>query len=498
MSTACVDNTQYINDSLPIISSYSNYNINDYSTYSFKFLSSTCNPFSLETDYGNKIFYSYDKINWIYGGNFVYIDSMLGYVYVNITTNRYRLGINIKKLNNFSGITGNLISDQITSPKTYIFNYTTDKLGFLVQSNTLGCKLQNSIEYTSNITSDILRYNFDSIFGLTTSWLYPFNATFNISLTIIPNKNCNVSIYITNSLYLYAFISNILYYNNSQVVDYLILNQTYDPYWNGSVDLTTYLSSSFSSVTVKNMDNAEVFAQMDKFSVPSGYFDPLLRYYGIYANSSVLIDPTFNFSTGLIINNTFITIGNIPVIPVKMDLINATLVLSQETVITGELSITGNTSLQLNQGVLIIENQTTISGDLYITDTINVNSSVEGNGTILEILKFQNLTGKFDHIILTNISRCLKYTPVYKESSLSLVFSKDDGCSQGPGGSGGSENNDTDMTIMIVTIVLVLAFAIIIGVIVIVVFKVRWCRQRVFPHRDRTKFVAQKDKDIKS
>jgi hypothetical protein len=225
---------------------------------------------------------------------------------------------------------------------------------------------------------------------------------------------------------------------------------------------------------------------MNKFNVNSRYFDPLLRYYGIYASTDISLNQGWNFTTNLSISSGILNI-NVSKIPVRIDISNSQIILnSTEDISVSELILSGNNTLVVNGDIKIITKNLTISGNLYITGL---------NDTLDEFVIFEGTSGifgNFTNVKVNNISKCKKYKVEYRESQILILFSstKEPKC---PGGPGEPEDisepgNLEDNYMLIIIISIVCLCVTIIIVVTTILLKVKWCRERVFPHRDRAVF----------
>jgi len=315
----------------------------------------------------------------------------------------------------------------------------------------------------------------NSTFAISTINVGDYIDNFNIKLKITPNMNCSVSIYLTNTTFYHYVISDVLYYNNNQITNYLVINDTYDPYWNGTININGYLSSYNPSIPVLPITNLVIFNNMSKFNVSSGYFDPLLKYYGVYPPSSLLytyimstsitLDSSFNFSTDLLVNNSILNI-NVSSIPIRLDIQNSLLILPPNYLSIDSLALS-NSTLQINDGQLIIIKQANFSGTLHISNLTGT------NGTLIN---YGSRRGQFDSIIINNSTdKCGDYNFTYTPSSLQYLFKPRSDCT-----------TPDDPTLEYIILGVCGGIIVIALIIIVIIFGVKWCRKRVFPHENRT------------
>jgi len=441
-------------------------------TISFKINLTICDPININTDYFNYIQYSYDGITWSnkdYG--FSYLCSKIGIIYINITSTILEsIRFDITQVNrcNYTkdSVADNYLINLVTNSTETIFNFYIKGYSYSTYVTSDNCELDNYLYYES--TYSLLKYNYS--IGSSFAWSNNYLDTYNLSYYIKTNesKNCSILIYISSNIVNSIYTSNILFYNGSQVLDYLKIGNVYnlssvEVTLDGGISTVSYNSSH--KYLIKSMNNSEVFKNIKYFEPnPDDYdFSPLLKYYNIYINTSLIIDlNTIFISNYLVINNSFANI-NLTLIPIYLNIINSSTLFINEKVDVKGLSFSGNNTFNLIK-----------------TLTVNVNGSANfsGNLTINSqniLITYFNHTGEFDNVVLNNKTLC-KSQIIYTQSQL-MILTRDE-C---------TDNTNTN-TNTILYIVIPIILVIIIIIIAVVLLKVKLFRKKLFPHRDRTFF----------
>jgi len=441
---------------------------------SFKINVTICNPIQIYTDYVNYIQYSLNGINWStkeYG--YIYICNFIGIIYINITSTinkNLRFYINQGSaceysVDNFlitiNSNNSNFIDFELPLNSNYSNSYST----YIKSDN---CEL-NSIYlyYISNISC--LKYNY-SISHL--AWGNYYVDNYNLSYYITTNQtNCSILIYISNNTLLSIYTSNVLFYNNSQILDYLQIGNIYNlSSFVAKLDggLSTFISNTINhTYLIQSMNNSEVFKNIEYLNHYD--FSPLLNYYNIYINTTININNYTIFNSNfIVVNNSFANITIKKFIPIYIKIINSNIIAS-DVKIEG-ISFSGNNTLNL-LGSFDVNGTANFSG--------NINININNNVSSIILITYLNHTGEFSNITINNISAC-KF--IYAESQL-MILTRDE-CSTDRGDSNDKGNGNT----IILYIVIPITVVVIIIIISIVLLKVKLFRKKLFPHRDRTFF----------
>ena len=456
------------------------YNIYD-DKYNFMIKVETCDSVRIITDHINTIRYSFDNINWSNKlDGYAMICPKIGYLFVNITSN-LNLGyikFKVTNMTNCPNVTissnNTLLNYTIDGPYMVNISYRTYAVSLYVYSDTPGCDLSTYTHYWGPNNMDNYNYSMGSTFT------YNFAAigTYYQEIYINPVgiKKCNISIIFSSLVGRDIYTRDVVFYNGVQVYDYIKLNQTYDMYWNGLIPINLGLGGSLSGYPigpkVLNLNNSQVYSIVDMLGNYS-YFQPLLVFYGIYTNLNITIDDTYTFNNNIFINDSFINL-NITNVPVIIDIQYSTLnILNNVTIYA--INFTGYNLLCLNNSITILTTAN-FSGNL----SLYIPSNYTGNVTII---KYNNSIGEFDHIIVNGINNCTKYKSNYLKSELIITFEIKDSCVQ----------NDKKEDNMILYIALgIVVFLVLSGIIItIIILKVRYFHERVFPHRNRTFYQRQ-------
>jgi hypothetical protein len=360
-----------------------------------------------------------------------------------------------------------IINEQITGD--YNVTYNTRGYGF------------SSIWYTTNNCEFDTIFSFNNIIytNLTNYVLYDKNNnSYTVNYQFLPKDKinpCNITIHLSNLMNTFIYTNAVLIYGNTQIVDYLLLNQTYDMNWNGNVTLKSS-STVYTNYQFIKVNDSQVYFIIKNYPVNvTSYFDPLISYYGNYNVGTITLDGNFNLSnSNLNFNNAYVNITLVD-IPIDTSVQDSTLLLNNDVSIKN-IQFVGENQLILNNQSIINTSTADFSGNL----TISISSTIPDNSN-LTIIKYSNHTGEFDNLIIQNISNCTNYRVEYTKSALVAFFQVNTTCNS-PGGN----------TLFLYIIIPVIVFLVISTIIiVIVIFKVRKCRREVLPHRDRTMFKSK-------
>lgn len=435
------------------------------------------NVFNMFTDHVNIIKYTLDGINWSndYKGQF-YICNIKGYILINIiSTTKSMIRFYTLDAKNCS-VTGNndtIINEKIIGDTTLNYTFNSFGMGLFIISDTPGCNFNTYIVCDDTFSiGNKYNYSIGASFAQRRSTFTPYN----IYLYIIPqNKQleCDIVIHLTSLIYIDFNTSPVLFYNNTQIINYLLINQTYDTNWNGVIPLDGGTSINSLNFNVRNLNNLQVYSIFKEYDFIDNltYFQPLLVEYGDYIGSNVTINNNFNFTQNLIINMSNMDI-NISNIPVNITLQDSNIILYQDINIKG-IDFQGNNTIIGNSSIFV--NDVNFSGLL----TLDLNTTFIRTES-QTIMRYNNSNGVFTDIKVNNIDNCTKLVPKYTENQLSILFKVKYSCQDTISSGGIPDNILYYIVIPIVVILVILSI-----IIVILIVKVPSIRNRVFPHRDK-------------
>lgn len=444
----------------------------------FKINVNSTNVINLFTDHMNVIKYSLDGIEWSnkYIGQF-YTCNIFGEILINITsTTGSLLRFQTISVNNCNTTrhTDNIHVEQIRGNST--LRYPTRSFGFslFVISNTTGCNL-NTYLYYNGSNGNKYNYSIGSSYAQTISTI----GDYDISLYIYPDtygantKECEVIIHITDLTYNTQYTSPVLFYNGTQIIEYLLLNKTYDPSWSGTINLDGGTSINGFSFNITNLNNSQVYSIFKEFNLLDDvvYFQPLLISEGEYLDTDLSITSSFNFTKDLMIINSTVNI-NTSSIPVNIILDNSFVIITQNVTIRSA-EFQGNNTLNSNS-TLNIQDHVILNGILTLDST-------NYSGTHV-VMTYNSSNGTFSKIGTKD--PCVTSNPKYGETQLSVVFKIKEECR------GTSEEDDGILYYVVIPIIVILVVLSIIAAILIL--KVPSIRKRVFPHRDRVHYIRNK------
>lgn len=441
----------------------------------------TTTPVMIMTDHTNYIHYSFDMITWNSSKGYAFVDTMMGFLYVNITSSK-NLYSNIRfsaSMNHGPYNSTAVISDNITSSKVYTFNVTQKEFGLFVRKepqNQSACEMKMYLNYTSKITKLNLQYIIEGSFAL--KGVYTDN--YNISLEIVPTSFsdlpwCQFNIYYFNAAILSTPSNGLLFYNGIQITSAIFLNDTYDINFNGTVPINGYLSVPWTSLNLSSIPNIDVYNNLDLYTSPLGYFDPLVEYYTRYEYSTITFDQSFPF-TDVPININLSTVNfNISTVETPLLIRDSTIIVTGVHLDLNEVNFTGSNQLNVSNGSISVS-VTSLSGNLTLTERIP-----EGTKSYV-IMNYTNRTGEFEFInyTMSDPDECIESETKYMESQLVILFSVKDECSP--------SNSDPNELLYHVVLPIIGGLVLFTGVLVIIILKVREIRRRILPNRDRTFF----------
>lgn len=448
-------------------------------TQTFKINITTTDIVNIITDHTNNIRYSLDGTIWsnTLQGH-AYICGILGEVLIEIVPSisnlvRFYLFKQIE-CNNSLGTNGTFATAKIKGYST--LSYVTYGYGFaiFIYSNTTGCTLDTYLYYTGP-NNNKYNYSIGSSYAQSVSYTGSYTLVFYISPE---NKDieCNIIVQFSNIIINTPYTAPVLFYNNTQIIKYLILNQTYDPSWNGTLVLDGGTSVNSPTVQIKNLNNSQVYQIFSEYNLIDNvtYFQPLLIENGEYIDTSVILNPNFTFTQDLTINMSTVNL-NTTRIPVNLTVQDADIILSKNTSVNG-ISFYGNNTI-------IGENTLNIVGSANFSGVLNINRTFGSDPTYI-IMTYNSSQGQFSTVNTSKDSiseGCRESKPVYTKNQLEVHFTVNERCD--------AESKEPDGILYYVVIPIVVILVVLILIAAILILKVPAIRKRVFPHRDRPYYI---------